>query len=368
MTTPTHARSPWAVLFVLLMIVALTLTGCGGSAQAATPEAVAQPAVEKVVAAAAPAQAGAVVAPVQSEPQTAQPAPPAADSSTDAEAEVAPPSDLERTTNLLLLGSDRRPNTPNWRTDVMMILAIDNASKQVGVVSLPRDLYVDTIPGHRGNKINVIDYVGEQDEPDGGGPKLLAAVLEDKIGVRIDHYIRFDFEAFKKLVDALGGVEIEVDCGLYDPQGYDQGGLPLALDPGIHRLNGGEALSYVRSRLVGGDLERERRQQRLAWAVRTQILNENLLPRVPAMYAALNDNVQTDLGLMDAIGLVRFALKLDSEKVHGFVVNDPTMIKEGYAGQMWVWYPNWPNIAKAAQEVFSTPPLLETNTKDEKCP
>ncbi len=275
---------------------------------------------------------------------------------------------LDKTTNILLLGSDRRPNTPNWRTDVMMIIAIDEATKQVGVISLPRDIYVDEIPDHRGNKINVIDYLGEQDEPDGGGPKLLGQIIENKIGVPIDHYIRFDFEAFKKLVDAMGGVEIEVDCPLYDPYGYDQGGLPLALDAGVHRLNGGEALSYVRSRLVGGDLERERRQQRFAWAVRSQILNENLLTRVPAMYQALKDHVQTDLGLRDAIKLVRFALDLDAENVHGFVVNDPSMIKEGYAGQMWVWYPNWDKIAAAANLLFDTPPLLDTNTQDEKCP
>jgi LCP family protein required for cell wall assembly len=282
-------------------------------------------------------------------------------------APAASPS-LQKTTNILLLGSDRRPNTPNWRTDVMMIIAIDEATKQVGVISLPRDIYVDEIPNRRGNKINVIDYLGEQDEPGGGGPKLLGQILEKKIGVPIDHYIRFDFEAFKKLVDAMGGVEIEVDCPLYDPQGYDQGGLPLALDKGVHRLNGGQALSYVRSRLVGGDLERERRQQRFAWAVRSQILNENLLTRVPAMYQALNDHVQTDLGLRDAIKLVRFALDLDAENVHGFVVNDPSMIKEGYAGQMWVWYPNWANIAAAAKELFNTPPLLDTNTQDERCP
>jgi polyisoprenyl-teichoic acid--peptidoglycan teichoic acid transferase len=169
------------------------------------------------------------------------------------------------------------------------------------------------------------------------------------------------------LVDAMGGVELEVDCPLYDPQGYDQGGLPLALDKGVHRLNGGEALSYVRSRLVGGDLERERRQQRFAWAVRSQIQSENLLPRVPAMYQALNDHVQTDLGLRDAIKLVRFAMGLEAEKVHGFVVNDPSMIKEGYAGQMWVWYPNWAKIAEAARGLFSTPSLLDNDT-EARCP
>lgn len=365
MTTPTRVHAPLQLIVSLFILVALVLTlaGCGGSASAATPDTPPQ-AAPVVVQANPPAAPSAVqaakptAAPVATAVPTAQPA---------AAVPLAKPS-IDKTTNILLLGSDRRPNTPNWRTDVMMIIAIDKATKQVGVISLPRDLYVDVIPGHNGNKINVIDYVGEQDEPDGGGPKLLAQVIEDKIGVPIDHYVRFDFEAFKRLVDAMGGVDIEIDCPLYDPQGYDQGGLPLALDKGVHRLNGGEALSYVRSRLIGGDLERERRQQRFAWAVRSQILDESLLPRVPAMYAALNDNVQTDFGLMDAISLVRFALDLDAANVHGFVVNDPSMIEAGYAGQMWVWYPNWANIAEAAQQVFDTPPLLETNTKDEKCP
>jgi LCP family protein required for cell wall assembly len=338
----TRLRAPLMLFLSWLAIVAMLLTTAGG--------AIAAP-----------------LAPAPAQQQTAAQPAPATSSSTTGSSAAGKPS-LDRTTNILLLGSDRRPNTPNWRTDVMMIIAIDDATKQVGVISLPRDIYVDEIPDHRGNKINVIDYLGEQDEPDGGGPKLLGQIIENKIGVPIDHFIRFDFEAFKKLVDAMGGVEIEIDCPLYDPYGYDQGGLPLALDKGVHRLNGGEALSYVRSRLVGGDLERERRQQRFAWAVRSQILNENLLTRVPAMYQALNDHVQTDLGLRDAIKLVRFALDLDADNVHGFVVNDPSMIKEGYAGQMWVWYPNWANIAKAAEGLFDTPPLLDTNTQDEKCP
>ena len=67
---------------------------------------------------------------------------------------------------------------------------------------------------------------------------------------------------------------------------------------------------------------------------------------------------------MDAISLVRFALGLDAENVYGFVVNDPSMIKEGYAGQMWVWYPNWEKIADAALHVFDTPPLLKRNRRE----
>ncbi|MFZ1768356.1 MAG: LCP family protein, partial [Caldilinea sp.] len=309
-------------------------------------------------------QAPVVLAPTKA-PPTPSPLPVAA--TPEAALSLDDPQPLLQTTNILLLGSDRRPEMPNWRTDVIMIVAIDRPNNRVGVISMPRDLYIDQIPNHRGNKINVIDYLGEQDEPDGGGPQLLGQVIEAKIGVPIHHFVRVDFESIKKLVDAMGGVEIEVDCPLYDNYGYDQGGAPLYLDAGVHRLDGGQALSYVRSRRIGGDLERERRQQRFIWAVRTQIQNENLLPRIPAIYQAMQGSVQTDLNLIDAVKLVRMAMELEKGDVHGFVVNDPSMITAGYAGQMWVWYADWAEIAVAAQQVFERAALF--NESDEvKCP
>lgn len=350
--------------FTLLTLLATLLAGCGGPTASAAPAAApaAQP-IQRKAQAAAPAPV--VAAPTKA--PAATPTPTATPAASEAAISLDDPQPLLKTTNILLLGSDRRPNTPNWRTDVIMIVAVDRPNNRVGVISLPRDLYIDQIPNHRGNKVNVIDYLGEQDESNGGGPKLLGQVLEAKIGVPIHHYVRVDFEAVKRLVDAMGGVEVDVDCALYDPYGYDEGGDPLALDVGIHRLTGGEALSYVRSRRIGGDLERERRQQRFIWAVRTQIQNENLLPRIPAIYQAMQGSVQTDLNLIDAVKLVRMAMDLDKSDVHGFVVNDPNMITAGYAGQMWVWYANWSEIAAAAQQVFDKPALFN-ESEEVKCP
>ncbi len=362
----------WHRLIAILLLLALLsgmISACGGTtASAASVEKAAETSAQfstQLVTqplAVAPAQRAAPTATSMSPTSTPLPA---------VEVAIAAPNEkpLLSTTNILLLGSDRRPDMPNWRTDVMMIVAVDPVANRVGVISLPRDLYIDVIPNHRGNKINVIDYLGEQDEPNGGGPQLLGQVLEDKIGIPIHHYVRVDFESVKKLVDAIGGVEIDVDCPLYDPYGYDEGGSPLALDVGVYRLDGGEALSYVRSRRIGGDLERERRQQRFIWAVRTQIRNENLLQRVPAIYQAMQGSVQTDLNLIDAVKLVRMAMNLEKDHVHGFVVNDPSMITAGYAGQMWVWYANWPEIAKAAQDVFNRPALFnESEDGQVQCP
>jgi polyisoprenyl-teichoic acid--peptidoglycan teichoic acid transferase len=278
---------------------------------------------------------------------------------------------LGNTINILVLGSDRRPRMPNWRTDVIMIVVMDLDAGQAGVISIPRDVYIDVIPGHRPNRINVIDYLGEQDEPDGGGPALLAEILEEKMGIPIHHYLRFDFEGFKKVVDALGGLEIMVDCPVYDYLPEED--ISLALRPGLQRLDGKQALGYVRSRRQGGDLERSRRQQRVIWAVRDQIRNENLITRVPALYAALHDSVQTDIGLVAAIRYVRFALSLKEENVHGLVLTSPDLLRAGWRGGMSVFVADWPLITTQIQKIFDRPPFEESNTVGEtgdrvRCP
>jgi LCP family protein required for cell wall assembly len=278
---------------------------------------------------------------------------------------------LSRTINVLVLGSDRRPRTPNWRTDVIMIVAMDLKSGQAGVISIPRDVYITPIPNHQPNRINVIDYLGEQDEPDGGGPALLASIIEEKMGIPIHHYLRFDFEGFKKVVDALGGLEITLDCPVSDYLPEED--ISLRLQPGTHRLDGKQALGYVRSRRQGGDLERSRRQQRVVWAVRDQIQRENMISKVPALYAALHNSVQTDIGLVSAIRYVRFALALDPEDVHGFVLSPPDLLRSGWQGGMSVFIADWDKISEQVQTLFDRPPFMEANTVGEgsektRCP
>jgi LCP family protein required for cell wall assembly len=260
---------------------------------------------------------------------------------------------------------------PNWRTDVIMIVAMDLASGQAGVISIPRDVYISPIPNHQPNRINVIDYLGEQDEPDGGGPKLLASIIEENMGIPIHHYLRFDFEGFKEVVDALGGLEITLDCPVSDYLlGED---IAIRLDPVTHRLDGKQALAYVRSRRQGGDLERSRRQQRVIWAVRDQIQRENMISKVPALYAALHDSVQTDIGLVSAIRYVRFALALQEEDVHGFVLGPPDLLTSGWRGGMSIFVADWELITEQVQTIFDRPPFMETNTVGEnsaqtRCP
>jgi len=294
--------------------------------------------------------------PVFIEPATDAPALNISQTQTSATTDLLP---LSHTVNILLLGSDRRPDEANWRTDVLMLIALDLEEQKAAAISLPRDIYIDQIPGHKPNKINVIDFLGERDDP-GHGSDLLASILQEKIGLPIDFFLRFDFESFKQVVDALGGVQIEVECRVYEYLPEED--IDLLLEPGTHRLEGKMALGYVRARNQGGDLERARRQQRMVWAVRNQLLSENQLPNVPALYAALWNSVQTDINFVDAIRFARFALTLSEDDIHGMVISPPEMVRADWRGGMSVWVADWPLIAERVQTVFDRPPLIQTNT------
>lgn len=268
---------------------------------------------------------------------------------------LTPTHPLHETTNILLLGSDRRPKDPNWRTDVMMLLAIDKVNGRVGVVSIPRDVYLERIPNHQPNRINVVDYLGERDEPNGGGPALLTSILEERLGLPIHHYLRFEFTGFKAVIDALDGIEVDVACRLYDYLPEED--IWLNLQPGHYLLNGPQSLAYVRSRAQGGDLARAARQQQVVWAVRSRVLAHNLLPRIPALYVGLKDRVNTDIGLLQAVSLVRFALNLTENNIYAMTLSPPAQLTSGWRLGMSVFIADWPQIQEDLRHLFERDPL-----------
>lgn len=241
----------------------------------------------------------------------------------------------------------------------MMIVALDFEHDRAGVISIPRDLYLDVIPNHQPNRINVVDFLGERDDPDGGGPALLSHIIAERMDIRIDHFLRFDFRSFQSVVDALGGVTLDVDCAYRD--------AVINLQAGSVHLDGAQALRYVRSRDIGGDLDRVRRQQRFVWAVRNQMRSNDMITRVPALYSALKDAIQTDIGIVDAIHIVRFALQLNEEDIHGLILRPPDMLTPGWRLGMSVFLPDWSVIRPEAQALFVSPAFVESNTPV-RCP
>jgi LCP family protein required for cell wall assembly len=228
---------------------------------------------------------------------------------------------LQKTNNILVMGIDMRPGDTRWNTDTIMVLAIDQPNKRVGVVNIPRDLYVD-IPGMGKGKINEADYFGESHGYPGGGPALLERVLTQTLQLPAQHYVRVKMDGLVRLVDALGGVTVTLDCPLYErtpmagsPNGVEEWDLPA----GQVHLDGINAKKFATYRYVTTDFGRAGRQQQLIWAIRNRALQMDVIPRIPALWSALHDTFQTDLGLLDVASLARLGAGLRPENVHGVV-------------------------------------------------
>ena len=199
-------------------------------------------------------------------------------------------------TNWLIVGSDSRADlTPaerqklatgyaaGGRTDTIMI--IHTGGKQTSLISLPRDTYVP-IDGHGSNKLNAAYAFG--------GPALLTKTVEQITGLRIDHYAEIGFDGFAGMVDAVGGVRICVD------QAIDDGNAGINLQAGCQKLNGQEALGYVRSRkFATGDLERVQHQRQFLAALLSKVASAGTLinpfKSIPLGYDAV-DAITVDKG------------------------------------------------------------------------
>ncbi len=239
------------------------------------------------------------------------------------------PVDLTRTENILVLGSDNRPDMEAWRTDSIMVVVIDPKIGQVGIVSIPRDLYVD-IPGYSKGKerLNAVAYIGEALDYPGGGPALVRRVVAEQLGIPTQHYVIIHQDGLIKLVDALGGVTVNLDCPLYEATPDDKsptGIKTFILPAGPVQLDGATAKKFATYRYVQTDFGRTRRQQQLIWAIRNRVLQANLLPKIPVLWSALSDTFTTDLDLPVVLKLARLASRLQAQDVHGMQFDEDTI-------------------------------------------
>lgn len=231
---------------------------------------------------------------------------------------------LDKTLNVLLLGSDQRPGEPVWRTDVIMVAFLDTTNGRAAVLSLPRDLYVN-IPTRGWDRINIADFWGEYTKFPGGGPGLLSRVIADNFGIRVDKYARVNFDGFTQIVDTLGGVDVNVPCALEDdfidstsPTGYRH----FKVDAGLQHMNGATALMFVRQRHGTGDISRAQRQQRVVFALREKVLSPNIVTKIPQLYDQLQSTVQTNFGPLDIPGLVQIGSNIKPDNIRGRVIDE----------------------------------------------
>jgi LCP family protein required for cell wall assembly len=194
--------------------------------------------------------------------------------------------------NILALGEDQRIPGEKSHSDTIIVISVDPSSGHVRMVSIPRDLAV-SVPGYgEMSKINEGNYLG--------GPMYEAYTIEHALGIPINYYMVLRFQTFRKLIDAIGGVDINVDQKINDPT-YPalegSGFAPLVLNPGLQHMDGATALAYVRERhaFTTGDEVRVQHQQQLITALKSQLMSFGTLLRLPSISSAMRDALQTNL-------------------------------------------------------------------------
>lgn len=232
------------------------------------------------------------------------------------------------TVNILLLGMDRQGGEGIARTDVLVVASIFPDIPAVSLLSIPRDYYA-WIPAWGLDKINTAYLRGAKRGYPGGGPELAMTTIEYNFGIPIHYYALVDFGNYSKIVDAVGGVDIIVECPFHDTYpdtASETGQTDIDLEPGLHHLNGKFALWYVRSRWNTSDFDRHRRQQQVLMAIFQQAMNQNMLVRLPELWDVYKESVETDLGLKELVFLASVARRLDSRDVHNYFVRGDSLI------------------------------------------
>jgi LCP family protein required for cell wall assembly len=231
---------------------------------------------------------------------------------------------------VLVMGWDRRPTDPAdaaYRTDTMMLVSIDPATNSVGVLSIPRDLYVN-VPGYSQlQRVNSAYVLGELRRP-GYGPELTMETVQYNLGIRVHDYVIADFNAFTTIVDAIGGIDVNVPQAISDPQypdmyyGYD----PFYITAGEHHLDGATALKYARTRHGSSDFRRAERQQQVIMAIRDRVLNLGNLPQLvvsaPTIWASIQEGVKTGLTLDQMLRLGWYLKDIPLDSIRMGVIDE----------------------------------------------
>ena len=221
-------------------------------------------------------------------------------------------------------------------TDTLILLTVDPSTKTAGMLSIPRDMWVN-IPGFGYSRINTAWMLGRGSKLPGGGPALTMKTISHFIGVPIDYYVQVDFDTFIDIIDMLGGVDVYNDETLMlDPMSHGKDFPKVKLTCcGIRHLSGRVALAYARCRHIeqgctDGDMGRARRQQKVIFGIREKVLNPEsfptLLAQAPELYSTFSEGIHTNLSLDDAIKLAVLVRDIPKENIRNEVINNKMVV------------------------------------------
>lgn len=266
--------------------------------------------------------------------------------------------DFSSRINVLVMGLDYR----DWmadegpsRTDTMILVTIDPVAKTAGMLSIPRDLWVN-VPGYGQNKINTAYFLGEANRLPEGGPGLAKQTVEEFLGIDVHYWAQIDFTAFIQFVDYIGGVKME----LTDPIVLEMiGGKKEKLEPGRYTFDGALALAYARNRSEGdGDFDRARRQQQIILALRNQLnrrdVQKILLSNPKGVWDIFSEGIQTNIPFDAAFKLGMLALQINPEQITQRVIAPPDHVTLAVSPEgLSILKPITQNIRILRDEIFT---------------
>jgi len=224
-------------------------------------------------------------------------------------------------TNILLLGMGGKNHPGGMLSDTMIVLSINYSDNKIGLISVPRDLWVP-IPGFGSAKINEAYADGEKSKKTtGGGGALASRTVENVFGIPIHYWVSADFDGFKKAIDTLGGVDIYVEKSIYDPY-YPAPNMinyePFKIDAGEHHMDGALALKYARSRETTSDFDRSHRQQQVMTAMKDRVFSLGFVSnpkKITDMLNILGDHVRTNMQAEEMRTFWEVMKTLDTENI-----------------------------------------------------
>lgn len=283
--------------------------------------------------------------------------------------------------NILALGVDNAAGL----SDTIQIISVDPINSSLSMLSIPRDLYV-TAPGLGKTKINGVYNQSQKkctkktstcDPEIDYGAEALKDVLENTLGVNVHYFARINFDGLKKLVDAVGGVQIYVDKALSDPKfpnktntGYE----PLYIPAGMQKMNGETALKYARSRQSTSDFDRSRRQQQVMIAIKDKLGVIDIIAnpkKLTAMIGIVGSNLRTDMNIEEMTKLYTLVKAVDNKKTITKVLDasvDSPLKSSTNGGGAYIIIPkkgadDFSEVKEFVQTIFPEPYIIKEAAK-----
>lgn len=240
--------------------------------------------------------------------------------------------------NVLVLGVDERGDDVG-RSDTAFVVTIDTNKKAATVLSIPRDTRVK-IPGHKWDKLNhAYAY---------GGTKLSQRAVEDLLGIPINYTVKVNFTSFVRLIDAIGGITIDVEKRMKYSDPYDDnGGLYIDIYPGVQRMDGKTAIQYVRYRDEEGDIGRVARQQKFMKAFLHEFTDPRLVTRLPDIIKECSATLKTDMPTYEMVKLAPVISAAAKEGLHGEWVSGTPLWIDGVS----YWQPDIRHLRQIVAQI-----------------